>query len=160
MPEVVDIAIQEFMKSTATATSTAKNRDTQNSDPLLDVLVSIRNILSEQVPLGVNYTIPGGVSVTEDIYIDFTRGIISSSAGNPVDIPTYRNRALFAISIENEGPNDCFVVINYEQTNPRFIRTINKGEVYEVNMGRAVIKMLKLSVNVGQSCTVQISGVI
>lgn len=122
-------------------------------------LESIEQIISNQVPVGVNYTIPDGVSVTEDIYIDFTRGIISSSAGNPVDIPTYRNRALFAISIENEGPNDCFAVINYDLTNPRFRRTINKGEVYEVNMGRAVIKTLKLSVNKGES-SVQISGVI
>lgn len=157
MPEAVDVAIQEFMKSTAGATSTAKNSESQNSDPLLDVLVSIRDILREQVPLGKVLNVPDGILITGDTYIYFLRGMVILPGGTTKDIPSYR-RGLFSISVENEGPKDCTIMINPEQTWGK--RTINKGETFELDMKKAVIIEAQFSVLPGESCTVQISGVV
>lgn len=120
-------------------------------------LGNIEKILSDQVPLGKIYNIPNGIVVTGDTYVYFVYGSIVLSNGTKTSIPTF-GRPLFAIAIENEGLNDCKIVINPDEAWGS--RTINKGETFNVDLKRSVIKEVKLSVTPGESCTIQISGVV
>jgi hypothetical protein len=120
-------------------------------------LEKIETLLSDQVPLGKILNIPNGLLITGDTLIYFLRGLVIYPDTTTRDIPSYR-RALFDISVENEGPDDCSIVINPDETWGK--RTINSGETYELDMKKAAIKEIKLSVAAGGSCTVQISGVV
>lgn len=120
-------------------------------------LEKIETLLSDQVPLGKILNIPNGLLITGDTLIYFLRGLVIYPDTTTRDIPSYR-RPLFAVSVENEGPDDCSIVINPDETWGK--RTINSGETYELDMKKAVIKEIKLSVAAGGSCTVQISGVV
>ena len=126
-------------------------------DDISRKLSNLLTILSDQLPLGEVLNIPNGLSITGDTYIYFDRGLVIYPDHTSRDIPSYR-RALFSISIENEGPDDCTVIINPEKTWGK--RTINSGETYELDMKKAVIKEIKLSVAAGETCTVQFSGVV
>lgn len=121
-------------------------------------LEKIEKVLSEQLPLGKVLNIPDGLSLTAgDTYVDFIKGLVSYPDGTKRNIPTFKT-ALFSISIENEGADDCIVTINPVETWGK--RTVNSGETFELDMKKAVIREVKLSVAAGESCTVQISGVV
>lgn len=120
-------------------------------------LESIEKVLLSQVPLGKLLSIPGGVAVTGDTYIYLVKGLIIYPNNSNKSIPTYR-RPYFSISIENEGVNDCTVTVNPEETWGK--RTLNSGETLELDMKKAAIRELEFNVNTGESCTVQISGVV
>ena len=118
----------------------------------------ILEILSKQLPLGKVLNIPDGLSLTAgDTYVDFIKGLVTYPDGTKRDIPTFKT-ALFSISIENEGADDCIATINPVETWGK--RTVNSGETFELDMKNAVIREVKLSVAAGASCTVQISGVV
>lgn len=120
-------------------------------------LSNIEKLLSEQIPLGQIYSIPNGVVITGDTYINFVTGIIIYPDNSKKSTPSFR-RKLFSISIENEGTNNCTIIINPENTWGK--RTINSGETFELDMKKAVLEEVKLSVTPTESCTVQISGVV
>lgn len=126
-------------------------------DDISRKLSNLQTILSDQVPLGKILNIPNGLLITGDTLIYFLRGLVIYPDTTTRDIPSYR-RPLFDISVENEGPDDCSIVINPDETWGK--RTINSGETYELDMKKAAIKEIKLSVTAGASCTVQISGVV
>ncbi|MBU4373908.1 MAG: hypothetical protein KJ714_05600 [Euryarchaeota archaeon] len=126
-------------------------------DDISHKLSNLQTILSEQIPLGKVLNIPDGILITGDTYVYFLKGRVILPGGTTRDIPSYR-RALFSISIENEGPDDCTVVINPDETWGK--RTVNSGETFELDMKKAAIREVKLSVAAGASCTVQISGVV
>lgn len=126
-------------------------------DDISRKLSSIQTILSEQTPLGKILNIPNGISITGDTMVYFLRGLVIYPDFSTKDIPSYR-KALFSISVENEGPDDVIIVVNPEETWGK--RTINNGETFELDIKKAAIKEAKFSVSTGQSCTVQISGVV
>ena len=121
-------------------------------------LESIEETLKTQVPMGKIVNIPDGISLTAgDTYVDFIKGLVVYPNNTKKSIPTFRTK-LFSISIENEGADDCIITINPDETWGK--RIINSGETYELDMKKAVIMGLKLSVAAEKSCTVQISGVV
>lgn len=121
-------------------------------------LEKIEKVLSAQLPLGIALNIPDGLSLTAgDTYVDFIKGLVSFSDGTKRDIPTFRV-ALFSISIENQGAAACIVVINHADTWGK--KTLDSGDIYNLDMKKAAIEDLKLTVAAGGACTVQIAGVI
>lgn len=121
-------------------------------------LEKIEKTLSQQLPIGRVLNIPDGLPLTAgDTYVDFIKGLVSYPDGTKKEFPTPR-AALFSISIENEGDDDCVVTINPVEMWGK--RTVNSGETFELDMKKAVIREVRLSVATGESCTVQVSGVV
>lgn len=148
--------------STYKITNKSEKDNTSKNDVyqymILATLEKIYDVLSKQIPIGKVINIPDGISLTAgDTYVDLVNGIIVKPDHTKRTIPVY-HKALFSISIENEGDSDCVVAINPEENWGK--RNINNGETYELDMKAAVIKMLKLTVGIGGSCTVQITGVV
>ncbi len=120
-------------------------------------LGNIEKILSDQIPLGKIYTIPNGVIITGDTYINLVSGIITYPDNSHKNTPSF-GKGLFSISIANEGLSICTVVINPDETWGK--RTLDVAETMNIDLKRPNITQLKISVATGSSCTVQISGVV
>ena len=152
-----------FMMSQKSAVTPQKS--TSDKSEVLDVLYEILkelkvidNTLSRQVPIGKFINIPNGLSLTAgDTYVDFIKGLVNYPDNSKVTIPTYR-LPLFSISIENEGADDCVISINPDESWGK--RTLDSDETYELDMKKAVIIGLKITVATGDTCTIQISGVV
>lgn len=125
---------------------------------MLKKLESIEEVLSIQVPIGKTLNIPDGISLTAgDTYIDLVKGIIIKPDFTKKTIPSY-NRKLHSMSIENQGADSVVVTVNPDDSWDK--KTLDSGDTYNLDMKKAVIENLKLTVLPGEMCTVQLSGVI
>ena len=119
-------------------------------------LENIQKILSDQIPLGIIYNIPDGISLTAgDTYVDLIKGIVVHPDSTKTTIPSY-NKKLHSISIENQGASSVVVTINPDHSWGR--RTLDNTDIYNLDMKKAIIEKLKFTTD--GTCTVQISGVI
>lgn len=70
--------------------------------------------------------------------------------------PPYK-RKWFSVSIVNDGPNDCWVVVNTEKS-PAQPYLTRVGEAYEVDMGSGVIEDIRVYTELG-TANLRIKGV-
>ncbi len=158
-------SINKLNSSFVASQSAASQKSVSSKSEVLDVLYKILNeleviedVLAKQVPIGKIINIPNGLSLTAgDTYVDFIKGLVNYPDNTKLSIPTF-GLPLFSISTENEGADNCILTINSDESWGR--RTVDSGETYELDMKKAVIKELKLSVATGETCTIQISGVV
>lgn len=70
--------------------------------------------------------------------------------------PPYKKK-WFSVSIVNDGPDDCWIVVNTEKSpaQPYFTRA---GEAYEVDMGSGVIEDIRVYTDAG-TANLRIRGV-
>lgn len=66
-------------------------------------------------------------------------------------------RKWFSVSIVNDGPSDCWIIVNTEKSPPQPYLT-RVGEAYEVDMGSAVIEDIRVYTEDG-SANLRIKGV-
>ena len=70
--------------------------------------------------------------------------------------PPYRKK-WFSMSIVNDGPDDCWVVVNTEKS-PAQPYLTRVGEAYEVDLGSATIEDIRVYADVG-TANLRIKGV-
>lgn len=70
--------------------------------------------------------------------------------------PPYK-RKWFSVSIVNDGPDDCWVIVNTEKS-PAQPYLTRVGEAYEVDMGSAVIEDIRIYTTSG-TANLRIKGV-
>lgn len=70
--------------------------------------------------------------------------------------PPYK-RKWFSVSIVNDGPDDCWIVVNTEKS-PAQPYLTRVGEAYEVDMGDAVIEDIRVYTEEG-SANLRIRGI-
>lgn len=66
-------------------------------------------------------------------------------------------RKWFSLTIVNDGPNDCWVVVNTEKSPPQPYLT-RLGEEYEVNLGYGAIEDIRVYTEAG-TANLRIRGV-
>lgn len=62
--------------------------------------------------------------------------------------PPLRSKLWFAVSIVNDGPDDCWIILNTEKSTPQPYLT-RAGETYEADFGSPVIEDIRVYTTAG-----------
>lgn len=117
---------------------------------LLDKMLETMRQLSEQTNKNtqlIKQQIPEGIVDPKEVTVT----TVPQTVVPPLD------KKWFSVSVVNDGPNDCYIIVNTEKssTNPYLLRV---RETTDVDMGSAKIVDLMLQCRVG-SANLRIRGV-